>query len=124
MSVICPRRWNRPYVGNTALSNHFEENGTLKKSWICCSRGMTSLLHCRVRSLPTQMMNMKKLRKSFWSDMQRQPVSYRKKLLRRLRMARMRMAMKLSLVCDIALFYCNCFFLLIFALFHILQNEF
>jgi len=49
------------------------------------------------------MMNMEKLRKSFWSDMQRQPVRYRKKLSRRLRMARMRMGMKLSLVCDIAL---------------------
>ncbi len=64
---------------------------------------MTSLLHYRVQSLPTQMMNMEKLRKSFWSDMQRQPVRYRKKLSRRLRMARMRMGMKLSLVCDIAL---------------------
>jgi hypothetical protein len=61
-------------------------------------------------------MIMKKLRKSFWSDTQRQPVSYRKKLLRRLRMARMRMAMKLSLVCDFALVYCDRSFLLIFAL--------
>jgi hypothetical protein len=70
------------------------------------------------------MMNMKKPRKSFWSDTQRQPVSYRKKLLRRLRMAKMRMAMKLSLVSDFALFYIDHFFLLIFALLHILQDQF
>jgi hypothetical protein len=42
------------------------------------------------------MRSMRKLKRNFWRDMQRQPVSSKRKPLKKQRMDRMRMVMKLN----------------------------